>query len=293
MSDEQTTILSIQSHVAYGHAGNSAALFPLQRSGVEVYDVLTVNFSNHTGYGAWRGSHIAASDVWNVVQGIDDRGVLGGVDALLSGYLGASDMGEVVLMAADLLKQRNPGALYCCDPVLGDVGPGFYTRPGIPLFMRTQVTPRADVMTPNLFELQYLTDRETRTLDDVVDAAEQLRSMGPETVLVTSVAAEGMDADGPDGRGAMHMVAVDPSGAWQVSTPNIPQFFTGSGDVTAAMFLTHLLRTGSAKAAMEHTAGIVYSLLERTHALGREELALVAAQDEIVRPSHTFTATRV
>lgn len=281
-----TTILSIQSHVAYGHAGNSAAVFPLQRSGVEVWDVLTVNFSNHTGYGAWRGNHVAADDVWKIVQGIDERGVLGQVDALLTGYQGAADVGEVIIKTAALVKKRNPAAIYCCDPVLGDVGPGFYTRPGIPEFMRDRVTPLADVMTPNLFELQFLTGRSTRSLDDVVAAAEQLRTMGPSTVLVTSVAAEGMDADR-----AMHMVSVSDAGAWQVTTPNLPQFFTGSGDVTSAMFLTHLLRTGSAREAMEQTAAIVYSLLERTHALGREELALVAAQDDIVAPRFHFTAT--
>ena len=72
-----TTILSIQSSVAYGHVGNSAATFPLMRMGVEVWPVLTVHFSNHTGYGAWRGPLLAAADVADVVRGIDERGVLG------------------------------------------------------------------------------------------------------------------------------------------------------------------------------------------------------------------------
>lgn len=281
------TILSIQSHTAFGHAGNSAAVFPMQRSGVDVIDVLTVNFSNHTGYGKWRGILVPADEVWNVVQGVDERGALSRVDALLSGYQGAGDVGAVVLRAADLVKQRNPAAIWCCDPVMGDVGRGFYAAPGIPEFMRDHVTPKADVMTPNLFELQFLTGTTTRTLADVLAAARQLREMGPQTVLVTSVTGEDMDPT------VMRMLAVTGEGAWQVETPNIDQAFTGSGDVTAAMFLTHLLNTGSAAAALEATASIVYSLLARTHELGQAEMALVAAQDEIVHPSHTFEATRL
>lgn len=282
-----TTILSIQSHVAYGHAGNSAALFPLQRSGVEVFDVLTVNFSNHTGYGAWRGRHATAAEVWEVVQGIDERGALAGVDALLTGYLGTADIGEVLARTAELVRRRNPGAVYCCDPVMGDTGPGFYTQAGIPEFIRAELVGRADVMTPNQFELEFLTGRRLHTLAEVLEAARALQAMGPSTVLVTSVVVDDLDA------GLLHMVAVDAHGAWRVGTPNLHQFFTGSGDVTAAMFLTHLLRTRSAREALQQTASIVFSLLERTHALQRSELALVAAQEVFVDPPHRFDAVPI
>ena len=146
-----TTILSIQSSVAYGHVGNSAATFPLMRLGIQVWPVITVHFSNHTGYGAWRGPLLAASDVADVIQGIDERGVLGSVDAVLSGYQGAESVGAEVLKSVALVKQRNPAAIYCCDPVMGDVGRGFFVRPGIPEFMRDQVVPAAQIVTPNHF----------------------------------------------------------------------------------------------------------------------------------------------
>lgn len=282
-----STILSIQSHVAYGHAGNSAAVFPLQRLGVEVWPVLTVNFSNHTGYDAWRGPLIPAEQVLDIVRGIDERGVLGQVDALLTGYQGGADMGAVVLQAAELVKQRNPRALYCCDPVMGDVDRGFYCLPGIPEFMRDEVLPRADVLTPNLFELEFLSGQSAAGPDEVVAAAHALRARGPETVLVTSVDEPGS----PDHM--MRMVAVDSHGAWMVSTPMIEHVFTGSGDVTSAMFLAHLLETGSAGQALGATASIVYSILRRTADLGRDELALVAAQDEVVAPTHRFEAVRI
>ncbi len=278
-----TTILSIQSSVAYGHVGNSAATFPLMRLGVEVWPVLTVHFSNHTGYGAWRGPLLAASDVGDVITGIDERGVLGDVDAVLSGYQGAEAVGAEILKAVALVKQRNPRAIYCCDPVMGDVGRGFYVRPGIPEFMRDQVIPAAQIVTPNQFELDFLTGRETQTLADVLDAAHALRATGPEVVLVTSVVADGVDPE------TLTMLAVTGEGAWQVVTPRLERMFTGSGDITAALFLAHWLTTGGdAAVALGNTAAAVYSVLKRTTELGSSELALVAAQAEIVAPSHRF-----
>lgn len=283
-----TTIVSIQSSVAYGHVGNSAATFPLMRLGVEVWPVLTVHFSNHTGYGQWRGPLLAAEDVAEVVRGIDDRGVLPRVDAVLSGYQGAEAVGQVVLDAVDLIKERSPRALYCCDPVMGDVGRGFFVRPGIPEFMRDRVVPQADIVTPNHFELNFLTGRETRTLDEVVEAAQSLRAVGPHVVLVTSVVAEGSDPD------TLTMLAVTGEGAWTVTTPKLERTFTGSGDLTAAMFLAHYLRTGGDVAdAIGRTANVVYSVLKATTDSGESELQLVAAQDEIVSPTYQFPVLRL
>ena len=278
-----TTILSIHSSVAYGHVGNSAATFPLMRLGVEVLPVLTVHFSNHTGYGAWRGPLLAASDVGEVIVGIDERGALGSVDAVLSGYQGGEAVGAEILKAVALVKQRNPQAIYCCDPVMGDVGRGFYVRPGIPEFMRDRVIPAAQIVTPNQFELDFLTGRETHTLAEVLDAAHALRAVGPQVVLVTSVVAEGADPD------TLTMLAVTGQGAWQVVTPRLERMFTGSGDITAALFLAHYLRSGGDTAsALGETAAAVYSVLRHTTDAGSSELALVAAQEEIVAPSYRF-----
>jgi pyridoxine kinase len=280
-----TCILSIQSSVAYGHAGNSAATFPLMRMGVEVWPVLTVHFSNHTGYGAWRGPLLSAEDVREVIRGIDERGVLGRCDAVLSGYQGSEDIGAVVLEAVDLVRRRNPSAVYCCDPVMGDVGRGFYVRPGIPGFMRDRVVPAADVVTPNQFELEFLTGASVDSLGQVLEAACALRRRGPSTVLVTSVSDTEADT--------MSMVAVDDSAAWRVSTPALPQTFTGGGDVTAATFLAELLKTGDLAASLGTTAAVMYGLLKATYDSGESELQLVAAQDELVHPSHRFAVTRL
>jgi pyridoxine kinase len=282
-----TTILSIQSSVAYGHVGNSAVTFPLMRMGVEVWPVITVHFSNHTGYESWRGPLLSPTDLRDVVRGIDERGVLGEVDAVLSGYQGREDIGAMILDAVALVKRRNPAAIYCCDPVLGDEDRGSYVRPGIAEFMRQRVVPAAQIITPNQFELTALTGLPVVTMEDVLQAADAARSLGPEVVLITSV----VRRDGPPD--TMDMVAVDGDGAWLVSTPRLPRSFTGSGDVTAATFLVAMLRKWDLAAALAHTAAVVYGLLAVTTSLGRAELALIAAQDEIVNPSHRFESVRL
>ena len=280
-----TTILSIQSSVAYGHVGNSAATFPLMRLGVEVWPVLTVHFSNNTSYPGKKGPLLRPEDVHDVVEGIDDLGALTEVDAVLTGYQGAPAMGAEILAVVDLVKQRNREALYCCDPVRGDVGRGMYVLPGIPEFLRDRVVAASDIMTPNHYELNFLTGREATTLEEIVAAAHALRAAGPEIVVVTSAVVAGADEN------EIAMIAVDGQGAWQVVTPRLDYTYTGSGDLTAATFLAHYLATRSVPDALGATADVVYSVLERTKALGRRELALVAAQDDIVAPSHHFAVT--
>jgi pyridoxine kinase len=282
-----TTILSIQSSVAYGHVGNSAVTFPLMRMGVDVWPVITVHFSNHTGYESWRGPLLSAADLRDVVQGIDERGLLGEVDAVLSGYQGGTDIGAMILDAVALVKLRNPAAIYCCDPVLGDADVGSYVLPGVAEFMREQVVPAAQIITPNQFELTALTDRQVSTMADVLDAADVARALGPEVVLVTSV----VRRDTPPAR--IEMVAVDSDGAWLVSTPRLPRTFTGSGDVTAATFLAALLRLRDVPEALAHAAAVSYGLLAITADLGRSELALIDAQEEFLHPSHRFEVVRL
>lgn len=282
-----TTVLSIQSAVAYGHAGNSAAVFPLQRLGLDVWPVYTVNFSNNTDYGSWRGPLIPAEDVWEVVLGVNDRGVLGDVDALLCGYLGTPEVGKVIVDSYNLVKEHNPRALFCADPVMGDIDRGFYARPGIPEFWRDHVVSHADIMTPNLFELQFLTGRPTSTLEEVVAAARELRARGPEIVVVTSVIGEDLDDD------LMRIIAVGKEDVWEITTPVLDRKFTGSGDLTTAMFLANWLRTRDLGATLSATASIVYSVLEATTAAGHGELRLVDAQLDLVEPRHRFQATRL
>ena len=280
-------ILSIQSSVAYGHVGNSAAVFPLQRLGVEVWSVNTVHFSNHTGYGSWRGPVFPAEAVSDIIRGIEERGVLPLCDGVLSGYLGDASLGQVIVEAFYRVKAANPRATYCCDPVMGDVGRGFFVRPGIPEFMRQIAIPAATIVTPNQFELEFLAGGSVSDLGSVLEAIANVRALGPEIVLVTSL----RRSDAPAGQ--IEVLAVDQSGAYAIATPLLPLNVNGAGDTAAALFFAHWLLTGSTREALQLSVNAVFALLEATVAAGAREIQLIAAQDAIASPPQRFTARRV
>lgn len=277
-------LLSIQSHVAYGHVGNSAAVFPLQRVGVEVWPIHTVQFSNHTGYGEWTGRVFDGALIREVAKGIEQRGVLGECDGVLSGYIGSADIGAAVLDVVAMVKAANPAARYCCDPVIGDVGRDVFVRPGVPEFFRDKAVPAADIVTPNQFELDHLTGGESKTLAQAFAAIDALHAMGPAAVMVTSVHTEQTPAD------CLDLLASDPKGRFRVRTPKLPLQLNGAGDAIAALFLAHYLRAGSAGAALSKAASAVYGLLAKTMEAGSREILLVAAQDQLVEPTQMFEA---
>lgn len=275
-------ILSIQSHVAYGHVGNASATFPMQRLGVDVWPIHTVQFSNHTGYGSWKGRVFDGGMIDEVMDGIAERGVLANCDGVISGYMGSADIGHAILSAVERVRAANPKALYCCDPVIGDVGRGVFVRPGIPEFMREQAVPAADIVTPNQFELELLTDVEIKTIADAHRAVEALRDAGPKVVMVTSLETEETPGDSID------LMAADAKGSWRVRTPKLDVSVNGAGDAIAALFFTHYLREESAAAALSKAASSIYGLLKRTKEAGSREILTVAAQDEFVTPSQVF-----
>jgi pyridoxine kinase len=280
-------LLSIQSHVAYGHVGNAAAVFPLQRLGVEVWQVHTVQFSNHTGYGAWRGQVFEAAQIRDVVQGIEERGVLPKCDGVLSGYMGSADTGAAILDAVDRVKAANPKARYCCDPVIGDVGTGVFVRPGIPEFMRERALPAADIVTPNQFELEFLSGLTVPTIGEAVRACGAIHAMGPSTVLVTSLHVE----DTP--KEMIDLLASGPDGRFRVRTPLLDLSVNGAGDAVAAMFFAHLLYSGSTAEALARSASSIFGVLRRTADAGSREILLVEAQQEFIKPSRIFHAEPV
>ena len=257
------------------------------QSAVEVLPVYTVNFSNHTGYGAWRGPMIAPDDVREVITGIEERGVLPQIDAVLSGYQGGEGIADVIIEAVAKVKAANPDAVYACDPVMGNAKSGCFVAPAIPELLRDRVVPVADIITPNQFELGYLTRTEPGDLESTLASVDAAMAMGPSVVLVTSV-------ERPDREeGTIEMLAVDGKGAWLVSTPRLPMKANGSGDVTAALFTAHYVETGDAKVALERTVSSVFDLLQNTLDSGERELQLVESQEAYANPRLQFTAYQV
>jgi len=275
-------LLSIQSHVAYGHVGNAAAVFTLERLGCEVWPIHTVAFSNHPGYGAWRGTVFEADLVRDLVRGIEERGVLGACDGVLSGYMGSAAIGEAILEAVARVKAANPAARYCCDPVIGDAGRGRYVRPEIPVLLRERALAQADVVTPNQFELGELAGGAPATLAQVLAAVDAVHALGPRVVLVTSLRARETPEDAVD-------VLVSATGSrWRVRTPLLPLAANGAGDALAAAFFAHLLRGAAPEAALSHAVSALFGVLTRTCEAGARELMLIAAQEELVKPTRVF-----
>jgi len=280
-------LLSIQSHVAYGHVGNASAAFPLQRLGAEVWPVHTVQFSNHTGYGAWRGQVFGADLVRDVVTGIEERGVLPKCDGVLSGYMGDAAIGEAILEAAAKVKTANAQAQYCCDPVIGDVGRGIFVRPGIPEFMRDRAVKAADVITPNQFELNFLSESETSSLAGTLRAIDKVHREGPKTILVTSVHVDDTPSDSID------LIASGPDGKFRLRTPLLDISVNGAGDAIAALFFFHLLQTKSSAQALANASSSIFGLMKRTKNANSREILLIAAQDEFVNPTDRFHAEKL
>jgi len=280
-------ILSIQSRVAYGHVGNSAAVFPLQRLGHEVWPVDTVSFSNHLGYPTWSGRTFAPAEVAEIVGGLAKLGVLNRCDAVLTGYLGDKGNGAVVLDAVSRVRAANPQAIYACDPVAGDRGPGLFVKPDVPPIFLDQLLPLADLTFPNAFELEYLTGGSTDTLESALAAADSLRARMRRgaLVLVTSL----VRADGPLDR--IEVLAASDAGAWLIDTPYQKGPPHGAGDCFAALFLGHYLKSRDIEATLARAASAIHSVLAAS--AGAAELRIIAAQAAFDPPTPLFQPQRI
>ena len=278
------TVLSIQSHVVAGHVGNDAAAFALQRLGIEVWPIHTVQFSHHTGHGACTGQAFSAAHVRELVDGLDARGLLGRVDAVLSGYIGSADAGEAIVDAVRRVKAQNSSALYCCDPVMGDVGRGVFVKPDVPEFFANTALSLADIITPNVFELGLLTDSDPQTHVQLVAAARALLQRGARIALVTSARTED--------EGSIATLAVTADATWSVRTPYLPldPMPNGMGDCIAALFLGRYLQHRNIAFALSQAVSSLFSLVRGTDAAMPRDLNLIAMQDELVNPSQHFTA---
>jgi pyridoxine kinase len=280
-------ILSIQSQVAYGHVGNSAAVLPLQRLGFDVFALNTVQLAHHPGHGAWRGHKLRPEQLDEILDGLEGRGVLARCVAVLSGYLGAPGMAAVVARAVDAVRAARPETPYLCDPVIGDDDPGVFVSAGVPEAIHERLVPLADIVVPNRFELAHLTGWQIESLEDARAAAAELRARGPRLVVVTGLRL----ADRPD---ELAVLADSADESWLVTTPKLRLALGGgAGDAFSALLLGHYLAAGDLRAGLERAVAAIFVLLERTAAAGADELELVAAQDELLAPGRRFPALRV
>jgi len=281
-------VLSIQSHVVFGHAGNSAAVFPMRRLGVNVWPLNTVQLSNHTQYGHWAGSAIDAPQISALVDGIGAIGVLPRCDAVLSGYLGTPEQAEAVIDVVHAVKAANPHARYFCDPVMSNPA-GCRPEPGIQTYLVEHLPEVADVLMPNHGELQHFVGREIETVEQAVSACREIMRRGPKMVLVKYL----LDRNSPADR--YNMLIVSTREAWLAQRPLYPfaRQPVGVGDLTSAVFVARLMQGDALRPAFEHTVAAVNAVVRKTWDAGRYELEIVAAQDLIARPHEWFDAWAV
>ncbi len=276
------TVLSVQSHVAAGCVGNRAAVFALERLGRRVAAVHTLQFSHHPGHGRPAGGAFETAQVAAVIAGTLDHLGPGGLDALLSGYLGVAGNAEAVRDAARRMRAGNPAAFWLCDPVMGDLG-RLYVGEGLVEAFRDAL-PEAEVLTPNAFELGLLAGTPVARLDEAAAAARSLLVGRTRLVVATSL-------PGP-AEGEISNLAVSGEGAWRLSTPLLP-FATppsGAGDLFSALLLDRLLRREPPPAALSGAGNALFAVLEATLAAAAPELELVAAQDRLAEAPRRFEA---
>jgi len=290
------TVISIQSQVAYGHVGNSAAVFPLQVHGIEVIAVPTTLLSNRPGYPTIRGRVLDAQLVADLLLGIEERGALDTSAMILSGYLGSPEIAAVVADFVQRAKARNLALTYCCDPVLGDHDGGLYVHADIPPLVRDRLCGLADLITPNHFEFEWLCGAKATTIGQMMAQARTLMARGPSTIVVTGAEL----ADTPDGQ--IETLAIERSDAsqkgasqkeasqraWRVRTPKLPISPFGTGDLLTSLFVSARVRGSATPDALGHAASAIFAVLERTAARGTEEMCIVETAALLARPGRRF-----
>jgi pyridoxine kinase len=280
-------VISIQSQVAFGHVGNSAAAFPLQMHGIDVIAVPTTLLSNRPGYPTLRGRVLEAQLVADLLLGVEERGAVDSARVILSGYLGSAEIAAVVADFVARARARNPALRYCCDPVLGDRDRGLFVPASLPPLVRDRLCPLANIITPNHFEFEWLCGTTAATSDQVIAQARTLQAHGPSTVVVTSAEL----ADTPDGE--IETLAVEQSRAWRVRTPKLPISPSGTGDLFAALFVSAHVCGASTPEALSHAASAIFAVLERTAARGTEEMRIVESAEQLIHPKRRFDAVAI
>ncbi len=284
------SILSIQSHVVFGCAGNSAVVFPMRRMGMEVWPINTVQFSNHTQYQqGWQGMVMPVDHIKELVNGLAAIDNLSHCDAVLSGYLGSATQGNEVLYAVQQAKKHNPKAIYFCDPVMGHPEKGCIVVPEVMAFFKEQALQQSDIIAPNLLELETLTDMVITDIDQVMQACSKLLQQGVKIVLVKHLSKAGLSKDN------FEMLLATAEGYFHISRPlyNFSRSPVGVGDLISAVMLANLLADNSPVRAFELTNAAVDAVLQETYKQASYELQLIASQERIAQPVISITATKL
>ncbi|RZI45159.1 pyridoxal kinase [Rickettsiales endosymbiont of Peranema trichophorum] len=261
------SILSIQSHVAYGYVGNKAATYPLQAMGFDVWPINTVQFSNHTGYPGWRGQVFSAEHIVDLVCGIFELGKAGRCQGILSGYMGSSAICYAVRSIVHKFKKLNSSVVYLCDPVIGDGC--CYVRPEVLAFFQHHL--RADIITPNQYEAEFLSGITIKHVEDLHKVSKYFHGLGVSIVIITGIRLEGDD-------GHLNVFASNGSSHYLIKTDEYKSNATinGTGDLFSSTFLGAYLKDNNIPAALQYAVSCLQSAVRATVASGTGELQVLS-----------------
>lgn len=263
------TILSIQSQVAGARVGNSVAAFAMERLGVRVMQLPTVLLGRRPDHGPPGGGVVAAEMLASMIEALAADSLLGEIDAVLTGYIGAADQAPVILDCVTRVKAANPKAIFVCDPVLGDEG-RTYVKDAVAEAVLNSLCAHADWLTPNLYELGLITGAP---LDGLAGAREAAKRVG-KPVLCSSIRTA---------LGLGNLLAA-PTGDWFCETPRLPRAPKGTGDLLSALYVGRRVRGDALAVALEGATGAVYDVIVRSMAAESEDLLLPEAQDVLNDP---------
>eukprot|EP00277_Geminigera_cryophila_P001354 CAMPEP_0179428868 /NCGR_PEP_ID=MMETSP0799-20121207/14418_1 /TAXON_ID=46947 /ORGANISM="Geminigera cryophila, Strain CCMP2564" /LENGTH=310 /DNA_ID=CAMNT_0021204549 /DNA_START=95 /DNA_END=1027 /DNA_ORIENTATION=+ len=284
-------VLSIQSHTVHGYVGNKSAVFPMQTLGLEVDFVNSVQFSNHTGYQSFTGSSLDGEELSKLIQGLESNELLTH-SHLLTGYMRSATLAHSVAQTLGKLRKRNPDVIYVCDPVMGDNGQLYVPEEMVTCY-REQIAPLASVLTPNQFEAELLSGINIIDLPSALKAVDWLHDLGIPCVVITSIsfpsepdtitllASLVHSANGGEGGARKERV--------KMNVKKLPQSFTGTGDLIAALLLAWFQRGADLKTVVEYATATVQAVLSKTlqasdGSVRSRELQLIASRDQIANP---------
>lgn len=255
MSSAKTPrILSIQSHVVSGYVGNKSATFPLQLLGFDVDAINSVQLSNHTGYKVVKGQVLNDKDLDELVHGLTEND-LDNYTHLLTGYVGSASFLKRIALLVKALKSKNPNLIYVCDPVIGDNGK-MYVPEELKDIYKKEIVPLADILTPNQFEIELLTDKKVNSIVELQTAIKSLHEAGPQIVAVSSSEI--------DNKLTAVISSLKDDVLLKLDIPQIPASFTGTGDLFAALFLAHTYLQNDIKTATEKAINSLQGVLQET-----------------------------
>ncbi|XP_046328139.1 pyridoxal kinase-like isoform X1 [Haliotis rufescens] len=290
-------VLSLQPSFVWGSSGSSVTTFLLQVHGFDVSTINSVQFSNHTGYGKFKGQVLDDQDVTDLYEGLKLNNLVQ-FSHILTGYIGSKSFLEKVKEIIQELRSHNPSLIYVCDPVMGDNGK-MYVPENLLEVYRESIVPLADIVTPNQFELELLTRSKVTNETEALAAMEMLHNKGVKTVVLSS------SSLGRDGV-LICLASSNRDGVkecYRIEIPLLPAIFVGTGDLFAASLMVWMQKDNSLKVAFEKTISTVQAVIRRTLDYARKvagehvkptpaqmELRLVQSKDDLENPKILYTA---